>query len=98
MMGRALAECDLGAEQTGVSRRDFLRSACATAATLWAIDRTAALAAGRPFGGRYPIAADALRDPKFARTLIGAGEFVFDMQGHLLEYDLDPSTRGDWFW
>ena len=98
MMGNALAECDLGAQQTGVSRRDFLRSASATAATLWAIDRTAALAAGRPTGGRYPIAADALRDPKVARTIIGAGEFVFDMQGHLLEYDLDPSTRGDWFW
>ena len=98
MMRRALSECDLGAHQTGISRRDFLRSACATAATLWAIDQTAALAAGRPIGGRYRIATDALRDPNVARTIIGAGEFVFDMQGHLLEYDFDPSTRGGWFW
>jgi predicted TIM-barrel fold metal-dependent hydrolase len=98
MMGLAREECELGADHTGVSRRDFLRSACATAATLWAIDQTAMAVAGRSIGGRYQIAADALRDPTVARTVIGAGEFVFDMQGHLLEYDLDPSTRGNWFW
>jgi predicted TIM-barrel fold metal-dependent hydrolase len=30
--------------------------------------------------------------------VLGPTPFVFDVQGHLLEYDLDPSTRGDWFW
>jgi predicted TIM-barrel fold metal-dependent hydrolase len=98
MMGRALAECEEGARLTAVSRRDFLRSASATAATLWAIDHTAVAAAGRALGGGYNIPTDAIRDPVAARTVLGGGEFVFDMQGHLLEYDLDPSTRGAWFW
>lgn len=98
MEGRALYDCDESARRTAVSRRDFLRSACATAATLWAIDQTALRAAGRTIGGRYLIPDDARYDPLAARTFLGAGDFVFDMQGHLLEYDLDPSTRGNWFW
>jgi hypothetical protein len=49
-------------------------------------------------GGRYPIPEEARFDPIAARTVLGGGDFVFDMQGHLLEYDLDPSTRGNWFW
>ncbi|MGQ0848839.1 MAG: amidohydrolase family protein [Actinomycetota bacterium] len=98
MEALAREECDLGARLTGMSRRDFLRSASATAATLWAIDRTAGAAAGRALGGRYHVGLEARRDPVAARTLLGGGDIVFDMQGHLLEYDLDPSTRGSWFW
>lgn len=98
MEGRAQYDCDEAARLTAVSRRDFLRSACATAATLWAIDQTALRAAGRTIGGRYLIPDEARYDPLAARTFLGAGDFVFDMQGHLLEYDLDPSTRGTWFW
>lgn len=37
-------------------------------------------------------------DEAVADTLFSAGDFVFDMQGHLLEYELDASTRGNWFW
>lgn len=101
MEARSLEECDTGRRVTGLSRREFLRSAAATMATLWAIDGTATAATGRPLGGGYPIThlgVEARRDPLLARTLLGGGEFVFDMQGHLLEYDLDPSTRGNWFW
>ncbi len=101
MIAAATADCDVGRRVTGLSRREFLRSAAATVATLWAIEGSATTAAGRPLGGGYPIARvglEARRDPVTARTLLGSGEFVFDMQGHLLEYDLDPSTRGNWFW
>ncbi|MGH9198558.1 MAG: hypothetical protein ACRD1T_22850, partial [Acidimicrobiia bacterium] len=98
MEGRARYDCDEAARRTAVSRRDFLRSACATAATLWAIDQAAFETTGRTIGGRYPIPDDARHDPTAARTFLGAGDFVFDIQGHLLEYDLDPSTRGAWFW
>ncbi|MGH8924703.1 MAG: amidohydrolase family protein [Acidimicrobiia bacterium] len=101
MLAAARDDCDTGRRVTGINRREFLRSAAATLATLWAIDSTATAAAGRPLGGGYPIAhlgLEARRDPVTARTLLGAGDFVFDMQGHLLEHDLDPSTRGNWFW
>ena len=97
MCAAATADCDLGRRVTGLSRREFLRSTAATLAKLWAIDETASIAAGRTLGGGYPIARmglEARRDWVTARTLLGAGDFVFDMQGHLLEYDLDPSTRG----
>jgi hypothetical protein len=95
MLAAAHEDCETGRRVTGLSRRAFLRSAAATLATLWAIDDAATAAAGRPLGGGYPIARlglEARRDPVTARILLGSGDFVFDMQGHLLEYDLDPST------
>lgn len=81
---------DEAAARTAVSRRDFLRGAGAMAATLLAIDRAA--------GGGYPIDPDAPFEPEVANALFGPGPFVFDVQGHLLEYELDPSTKGNWFW
>lgn len=81
---------DEGAARTGVSRRDFLRGSAAMAATLLAIDRVA--------GGGYPIDPDGRFEDEVADEIFGPGPFVFDVQGHLLEYELDPSTRGDWFW
>jgi predicted TIM-barrel fold metal-dependent hydrolase len=64
------------------------------AAVLLAIDTTAL---GRE-GGRYLVEPTARWDEALAQSLFKAGDFVFDMQGHLLEYELDPSTRGNWFW
>jgi hypothetical protein len=29
---------------------------------------------------------------------IGGEEFIFDIQGHLLEYDLNPILNGQDFW
>ncbi|HZD04841.1 MAG TPA: amidohydrolase family protein [Longimicrobiales bacterium] len=81
-----------------MTRREFLRSAVAMAATLSAIDSVAAEALGVPAGCWYRVNPEQCLDSDAARTLFGPGEFVFDIQGHLLEYDLDPSTRGDWFW
>ncbi|HEX2152572.1 MAG TPA: amidohydrolase family protein [Acidimicrobiia bacterium] len=77
-----------------MTRRKFLKTSCAMAATLLAIDTTALARSG----GRYLIDPEARLDEGLASTFFQSGEFVFDMQGHLLEYDLDPSTRGNWFW
>lgn len=85
---------DLGARRAGMSRRRFLKTSAAMAAVLLAIDSTALARRG----GRYLIDPAARWDQGLAETFFLAGEFVFDMQGHLLEYDLDPSTRGSWFW
>ena len=94
----ARAEIDDAVARSGMGRRKFLRSACAVAICLTAIDGAVARASGIPSGLFYPFDPVSRHDTEAARSLIGTPRFVFDVQGHLLEYDLDPSTRGDWFW
>jgi predicted TIM-barrel fold metal-dependent hydrolase len=94
----ARADVDDAIRRTGLSRREFLRSACAVAASLAAIDNTLARALGLQPGVWYPFDPTSRHDADAARAVLGPSQFVFDVQGHLLEYDLDPSTRGDWFW
>ncbi|HEX6222312.1 MAG TPA: amidohydrolase family protein [Acidimicrobiia bacterium] len=94
----ARAGVDEAIRRTGMSRRDFLRSASALAICLGAIDASIAAARGVAPGRFYPFDPLSRLDSDAARSIIGPSEFVFDVQGHLLEYDLDPSTRGDWFW
>lgn len=94
----ARTEIDIALEHTGMTRREFIRSASALAICLTAIDAAVAGATGSPAGRFYPFDPIARYDTDAARSIIGPAEFVFDVQGHLLEYDLDPSTAGDWFW
>ncbi|MGH2748308.1 MAG: amidohydrolase family protein [Actinomycetota bacterium] len=94
---RARDECDRNARRTGMSRREFLLSLCGAATTLLVLDACTRDAAHRSVGGRYPIPPEATAEPDAAREVIGGEEFVFDIQGHLLEYDLNPATRGDYF-
>lgn len=94
----ARAGVDEAVARTGMGRREFLRSACAVAVCLTAIDSAVARAAGLPGGLFYPFDPTSRLDTEAARAMIGRPSFVFDVQGHLLEYDLDASTRGDWFW
>jgi hypothetical protein len=94
----ALADVDEAIRRTSQSRREFLRSACALAVSLAAIDTTLARALGLQPGLWYPFDPASRHDSDAARSVLGPSQFVFDVQGHLLEYDLDPSTRGDWFW
>lgn len=89
---------DESIQATGMNRREFLRSACALAVSLAAIDGAVARATGLPSGLWYPFDPTSRHDTAAAESVIGPSQFVFDVQGHLLEYDLDPSTRGDWFW
>jgi predicted TIM-barrel fold metal-dependent hydrolase len=91
-------EIDQAVARTGMSRRRFLRSASAMAICLGAIDQSVALARGLPVGSFYPFDPANRLDNDAARAVIGPPSWVFDVQGHLLEYDLDPSTRGNWFW
>ena len=94
----ARAGIDEAIRRTGLSRREFLRSACALAVSLSAIDHTVARALGVGPGLWYPFDPASRHDTDAARSILGPTQFVFDVQGHLLEYDVDPSTRGDWFW
>lgn len=95
---QARSQIDDAIRRTGVSRREFLRSASALAICLAAIDGAVAAARNRRPGLFYPFDPLSRHDTEAARAILGPAQFVFDVQGHLLEYDLDPSTRGDWFW
>lgn len=94
----ARTDIDDAIRRTGMSRRQFLRSASALAICLGSIDAAVSAARGIRPGLFYPFDPVSRLDSETARSIIGPAEFVFDVQGHLLEYDIDPSTRGDWFW
>jgi predicted TIM-barrel fold metal-dependent hydrolase len=102
---RARAMCDVNAKRAGMSRREFLLSACGAAATLVALDactreqhRADPTATTSAPGGSYTIPPSATVDPELGFDALGGREFVFDIQGHLLEYDLNPVLNGQEFW
>lgn len=77
------------AKRLGLTRREFLVSACGAASTLLAFN-TANAAAGRT-GGFFDLPSDAPFDLQLAQARVGGkGEFIFDVQGHFV----DPS--GAW--
>jgi predicted TIM-barrel fold metal-dependent hydrolase len=72
------------AKRLGVSRRDFLISACGAASTLLAFN--AANAAVGKRGGFFQLEAEAALEPQLAQARVsGKGEFIFDVQGHLVD-------------
>ena len=100
---RARQACERNARRTGMSRREFLLSICGAATTLLVLDactREAVRSAspGATPGGGYSIPPEATTEPDVAHEAIGGEEFVFDIQGHLLEYDLNPILNGQDFW
>jgi uncharacterized protein len=96
------------ARRLGMSRREFLLSMMGAATTLLALDacsREEARSRPRPSGrgspepgGTYEIPPEATMDPDEADGAVGGEEFVFDIQGHLLEYDFRPVRNGEDFW
>ena len=93
----AREQCDRVARKLRMDRREFLKTAAASAITLFFLDRTSAAAVAEP-GGRFLIPAEAIWEPLAAEERITGDEFIMDVQGHLLEYDLNPATRGKRFW
>lgn len=102
---RAREACDANAKRLGMSRREFLLSICGAATTLLVLDACAreahranpARITSEP-RGRYDITPEATIEVEPAHQVIGGEEFVFDIQGHLLEYDLNPVFNGLDFW
>ncbi len=101
---RARNDCDENARRTGVSRRRFLQSACGAATTLLAItacaDESTEHILRRKPGGTYTVPPTAAVDPDAARAALAGDEFVFDVQGHFLDYSAGtPATsQGRDFW
>jgi predicted TIM-barrel fold metal-dependent hydrolase len=68
------------ARRVGLSRRNFLTSACGAAATLFAMNEAYAALGQR--GGRFAVPGDAAYDMHLASSVVGGDEFIFDVQGH----------------
>ena len=100
---RAREATERNAHRVGMSRREFLLSICGAATTLLVLDgctreAVRTVSPGATPGGGYAIPPEATTDPEVAHEVIGGEEFVFDIQGHLLEYDLNPILNGQDFW
>ena len=94
----AREECDRAAVPLGMDRRRFLKTAMASAITLFHLDRLTAQGSAHPVGGRLVIPGEAIIEPLAAEERMTGDEFIMDVQGHLLEYDLDSATKGRRFW
>jgi uncharacterized protein len=88
--------CRRNARSLGMSRRDFLFTASAAATTLLTLQGCLG-DSGKSSGGGYSVPAEAGKDGEAAHAALAGEEFIFDVQGHHLEYDLMPSTRGEPF-
>jgi len=94
---RARRNCEDNARRLGVSRATFLRSICGAATTLLALESAARDAAGRALLAGWNVSAEAAVEADAARAVLAGEEFVFDVQGHFLEYDLMNRTGGQPF-
>jgi predicted TIM-barrel fold metal-dependent hydrolase len=72
------------AKRVGLSRRDFLVSACGAATALLAFNTAHAAVENR--GGFFALEPEAAFEPQLAQArLAGKGEFIFDVQGHFVD-------------
>src|SRR5207247_8248509 len=77
-----------------ITRGSFLRSLCGAATTLLALQGCAGEAARHALGGAWELPPEAALDPDAARAVLAGEEFVFDVQGHHLEYELMRRSAG----
>ena len=95
---RAREACDDNARYAGMSRRDFLRTAHEAATTLLVLDacsKQAHRAAGTSPGGTFVLPKESSTEPAAAEHALGGEEFIFDVQGHLLDHSLDPQALAE---
>jgi predicted TIM-barrel fold metal-dependent hydrolase len=80
----AQAAAAQNAKRLGMSRREFLVSACGAASTLLAFNAVHATARER--AGFFEIEPEAALEPQLAQARVGGrGEFIFDVQGHFVD-------------
>ncbi len=72
------------AKRMGVARRGFLQSLCGAATTLLTLNEAFATAGNR--GGAFSLPPEGAFEPAAAaETLAGNGEFIFDVQTHMVD-------------
>ncbi len=80
--------CDDAARRLGMSRRDFLRSSMASAATLLAIGACSDDGDGGPSAGTFDLPPESTTEPEVATTVLeDEGTPIIDVQQHLLELE-----------
>ncbi len=57
----------------------------------------AAAIRGRTFDGTFDLPPESTTEPDAAGEVLNGDEFIMDVQGHLLDYDLNPATAGQPF-
>src|SRR3954468_12548357 len=99
-MRRARAETDDRARRLGMSRRRFLLSSMGAAAGLLVLDacsKDSSKATGQgPSSGSFSVPPDATSDAGAAQSAVGGTETIFDVQTHLLDYELVPEGPNFW--
>ncbi len=86
------------AARLGISRRRFLTGASGAAATLFvlgACSREEARTRGTTPGGSFDVTEDATVDTDTALDQLGGDEFIFDVQTHYVNTDLE-GPGGEW--
>ena len=92
---RARAMAEDAARRQGMDRRVFLRTVCGAAVSLLALDacnRDSARERGREAGGRFDVPSTSATDADAARDAIAGDEAIVDVQGHLLDYTINPNA------
>jgi hypothetical protein len=95
---RTLAHADAHAARLGMSRRRFLQSLCGAASTLVflaACEEDEKRSQGREPGGTFTVSTTATTDPEVAHEELTAEDFIFDVQTHLLDFDVVDGRRPD---
>jgi predicted TIM-barrel fold metal-dependent hydrolase len=80
---------EANARRVGMSRRRFLQSSMASAAMLSVLAACSRAAEEGTPGGTYVTPPEAGTDPDAAAEALGGDGFVFDVQGHYLEFSHD---------
>jgi uncharacterized protein len=98
VQANALASERIGdhAKRVGVDRRAFLQSLCGAATTLWTLNE--AFAARGTTGGRFRLPKEALFDSAAARSALAGGEFIFDVQTHMVDPAGKWRTNAGKYW
>jgi hypothetical protein len=92
---RLLAHADEHAPRLGMSRRHFLQTLCGAATTLVvlaACESEEKASDGTEPGGTFDVPTSATTDPDVAADALTGDEFVFDVQTHLLDFDLSDAS------
>lgn len=77
-----------------MSRATFLRSLCGAATTLLTLQVCFTEAAQAALDAGWELPSEAAVDEAAARAVLSGEEFIFDVQGHFLEYELMRRTAG----
>ncbi len=94
---RTHALADEHARRLGISRRRFLLGASGAAATLFtlsACSKEEAATTGTTAGGSFEVTPESTIDEEQAAEELGGDEFIFDVQSHYVNAEIDPLGGG----